>query len=189
MKINNLNIVKDDDFLLREKSINVNVPLSKEDKDILESMLDYVRKSTIPEIAKAENLKPAVGIAAPQIGILKKMTAISFTDYDKDDNEILYEYALVNPKIISSSTMKSYLKQGEGCLSVEDPHLGYIYRSSRIKVRAYNLLEDKEIIIKANGYLSIVLQHEIDHLNGILFYDHINNDNPFIELDNSICLE
>ena len=112
MKINNLNIVKDDDFLLREKSINVNVPLSKEDKDILESMLDYVRKSTIPEIAKAENLKPAVGIAAPQIGILKKMTAISFTDYDKDDNEILYEYALVNPKIISSSTMKSYLKQG-----------------------------------------------------------------------------
>ena len=189
MNINNTTIIKDDDFLLREKSIDVKIPLSNEDKDILESLIDYVRKSTIPEIALKENLKPAVGIAAPQVGILKKMLAISFVDYDKDDNEILHEYALANPKILSTSNMLSYLKQGEGCLSVEDEHLGYIYRSAKIKVRAYNLLEDKEVIIQAKGYLAIVLQHEIDHLNGVLFYDHIDKDNPFRVRDNSICIE
>lgn len=189
MKINNKTIIKDDNFLLRKKSVEVNLPLSEEDKDILFSLIDYVRKSTNEKIALKEDLKPAVGIAAPQVGILKKMLAISFVDYDNNDNEILHEYALANPKVLSTSTMKSYLKHGEGCLSVEDIHKGFVYRNAKIKVRAYNLLEDKEIIIQAKGYLAIVLQHEIDHLNGILFYDHIDKLEPYRILENSICIE
>ena len=71
------------------------------------------------------------------------------------------------------------MANGEGCLSVESEHEGYIYRHRRIKVKAYDLLQDKEVIIKASDYLAIVFQHELDHFNGILFYDHINKENPF----------
>ena len=72
MLINNDTIIKDDDLLIREKSKDVKLPLSKEDEGILLDMLDYVRKSTNEEIAEAENLRPAVGISAIQIGVKKK---------------------------------------------------------------------------------------------------------------------
>ena len=49
------------------------------------------------------------------------------------------------------------------------------------KVKAYDLLQDKEILIKADGYLAIVLQHELDHFKGVLFYDHINQKDPFYQ--------
>ena len=76
MKINNETIIKDDDTLIREKSSDVTLPLSKEDKDTLLALLKYVDDSTVEEIAKKEDLRPAVGIAAIQIGIKKKMIAV-----------------------------------------------------------------------------------------------------------------
>lgn len=182
MLINNDTIIRDDAEIIREKSEDVSLPLSNEDKEILLDMLDYVRKSTNEEIAEKENLRPAVGISAIQIGIKKKMTAIVIRD---EEDNIIYEYALVNPKIVSNSVEKAYLKNGEGCLSVDDEHDGYVYRSARIKVKAYDLLQDKNIEIKAEGYLAIVLQHELDHFKGVLFYDHINKDDPFYKEDNA----
>lgn len=176
MKINNETIIKDDDTLIREKSSDVTLPLSKEDKDTLLALLKYVDDSTVEEIAKKEDLRPAVGIAAIQIGIKKKMIAVIIKN---SEGKKIYEYALVNPKIISNSVEEAYLGSGEGCLSVKGEHEGYVYRSRRIKVKAYDLLEDKEVIIKASDYLAIVLQHEIDHFKGVLFYDHINKKDPF----------
>ena len=176
MLINNDTIIKDDDSLIREKSADVSLPLCSEDKETLLEMLKYVDDSTVPEIAEAENLRPAVGISAIQIGIPKKMTAVILKD---DDGNKLCEYALVNPKIVSNSVEKAYLESGEGCLSVAEDHDGYVYRSARVKVRAYDALQDKEIEIKAEGYLAIVLQHELDHFKGILFYDRINQADPF----------
>jgi len=176
MLINNDTIIKDDSDLIRQKSQDVSLPLSNEDKELLLDMLKYVDNSTIEEIAQAENLRPAVGISAIQVGVPKKMTAIIIKD---ENNEKVVEYALVNPKIVSESIEKSYLLSGEGCLSVVDEHLGYIYRPTRIKVKAYDLLQDKQIEIKASGYLSMVIQHELDHFKGVLFYDHINKDEPF----------
>lgn len=175
MLINNDTIIKDDNDLIRQKSNDVVLPISKEDKDLLLDMLTYVDHSTIEEIAEKENLRPAVGISAIQVGVPKKMTAIVLKD---ENNEIICQYGLVNPKIVSSSIEKAFLKTGEGCLSVEQVHQGYIYRSARIKVKAYDILQEKEIIIKASGYLAIVLQHELDHFKGILFYDHINKNDP-----------
>lgn len=175
MLINNDTIIKDDNPLIREKSVDVVLPLSKEDKELLLDMLKYVDDSTIEEIAQKENLRPAVGISAIQVGIPKKMTAVIIKD---GEGKKIHEYALVNPKIISNSVEKACLKDGEGCLSVVDNHQGIIHRSARIKVKAYDLLQDKEILIKANDYLAIVLQHELDHFKGILFYDHINKANP-----------
>lgn len=186
MLINNDTIIKDDCDLIREKSQDVSLPISDEDRDTLMRMLKYVDDSTIEEIAEKENLRPAVGISAIQIGVPKKMTAIIIKD---DKGNKVCEYALVNPKIVSNSIEKAYLDSGEGCLSVANEHQGYVYRSARVKVKAYDLLQDKNIEIKADGYLSIVLQHELDHFKGVLFYDHINKENPFYKDPDAIVIE
>ena len=186
MLINTETIIKDTDDLIRRKSNDVSMPISKEDREILLEMLKYVDESTIPEIAEEKKLQPAVGISAIQIGIPKKMTAIIIKD---EEGNKIYEYALVNPKIISNSVEQSYLDTGEGCLSVKEVHEGYVYRSARVKVKAYDILQEKDIIIKAEGYLAIVLQHELDHFKGILFYDHINKNNPFYKDPNAQIIE
>ena len=186
MLINNDTIIKDTNPIIREKSLDVSLPLSKEDRDLLMDMLTYVKESTDETIAKEKNLRPAVGISAIQVGIKKKLTAIALKD---EDGNFVYEYALVNPKIISYSIEKTYLKTGEGCLSVEHEHEGYIHRSKRIKVRAYDALNDKDVILKLSGYLAVIFQHELDHFKGILFYDHINLDDPFYIEDNSEVIE
>ncbi len=186
MIINNETIVKDDNPILRQRSIDVALPLSKEDEQILRDMHKYVYESTIDEIAQEKDLRPAVGISAVQIGVLKKMTSIIIKD---EDGNIETEYALVNPKIVSNSIEKAYLKTGEGCLSVVDAHKGYIYRSARVKVKGYDLLTNSNVEIKANGYLAIVLQHELDHFRGVLFYDYINKEDPYYVDEEAICLE
>ena len=186
MLINNDTIIKDDSKLVRTRSQDVVLPLSDEDRKTLQAMLQYVDDSTDEEKAIAQNLRPAVGISAIQIGIPKKMTAIIIKD---EENNKVHEYALVNPKIVSESTEKACLSTGEGCLSVADEHQGYVYRSKRVKVVSYDMLQDKNIEIKAEGYFAIVLQHEIDHFKGILFYDHINTNDPFIKLENATIIE
>ncbi|MBR0461558.1 MAG: peptide deformylase [Erysipelotrichaceae bacterium] len=186
MIINNETIIKDSDPIIRKRSSDVALPLSEEDRKLLLDMHKYVYDSTIEEIAEKENLRPAVGISAIQLGVPKKMTAIILKD---SEGNVETEYALVNPKIISSSVEQAYLKNGEGCLSVEDEHEGYIYRSARCKVKGYDLISDKDVLIKAEGYLAIVLQHELDHFKGVLFYDHINKKDPFYEDPDAVCIE
>lgn len=179
MIINNETIIKDTDPLIREPSLPVKLPLSEEDKQLLREMFTYVKESTDPEIAKEKNLQPAVGISAIQVGVKKQLTAVIVTDYDKDGNEVTYQYMLANPKIVSSSIQQAYLSGGEGCLSVPEEHKGFVLRSARIKVKAYDLLSDQNITIRARGYLAIVLQHELEHFRGILYYDHIDAKDPF----------
>ena len=186
MLINTETIIKDDNPLIRRKSEDVSFPVSEEDRNTMMEMLQYVDESTIEEIAEEKHLQPAVGISAIQIGIPKKMTAIIIKD---DEGNKAVEYALINPKIISNSIEKAYLQEGEGCLSVPELHEGYVYRSARVKVKAYDLLQEKEILIKAEGYLAVVLQHELDHFKGILYYDHINQKDPFHVDSNALVIE
>lgn len=186
MLINNDTIIKDDNDLIRQKSSDVSMPLSQEDRNLLLDMLKYVDDSTIEEIAEKQNLRPAVGISAIQVGIPKKMTAVILKD---GEGKKVYEYALVNPKIISNSVEKTYLATGEGCLSVAEDHKGYVYRSARVKVKGFDILQNKEIVIKADGYLAVVLQHELDHFKGVLYYDHINKANPEYADPDAIVIE
>lgn len=179
MLINNETIVKDTDARIRQKSSPVALPLTDENKQILHDLYEYVRKSTIPEIAEKENLQPAVGISAIQVGIPRQLTAVIVHDVDKNNREITYAYMLANPRIISRSVQQAYLEAGEGCLSVPKVHKGFVVRSARVKVKGFDLLQEKEITIRAHGYLAIVLQHELDHFEGTLFYDHIDPKNPF----------
>ena len=130
-------------------------------------------------------MRPAVGIAAIQLGIPKKMLAVVVPDEEGNSQE----FALANARIVSESVQLSYLKNGEGCLSVEKEHQGLVPRHARITVKAYDLLQNKEITIKASDYLAIVLQHEIDHFSGTLFYDRINQNDPWHAEKDSIIIE
>ena len=176
MKINSETIILDSDPVLRTKSKKVDLPLSAEDQALLEDMLQYVKDSQDDEITQEQGLRPAVGIAAIQLGIPKQMIAVVVPDEDT-----VYEAALVNPKIISESVQNAYLENGEGCLSVKEEHPGHVFRHARIKVRGYDLTQQKVVTIKAEGYFAIALQHEIDHLSGILYYDRIDPEEPWKE--------
>lgn len=177
-------IIKDNKKSLRQPSVNINIPLSSEIKSLGLDMLEYLKLSQNDDFLESHpEIRSGVGLAAPQIGKNINMIAI----YIENNNNNI-QYVLVNPKIVSESLQKCYLKSGEGCLSVDKDHPGNVYRSNKIKVNAYDLVNEKEITIEASGFLAIVLQHEIDHLKGVLFYDHINIFNPFSIIEGAIAI-
>ena len=169
-----IKIIKDNNPIMRKRSLPVELPLSAKDKETLDAMLDYLKKSQDEEYAEKHHINPGVGLAAIQISILKRMFVVYFKD--EEDNEIAYQ--LVNPVIVESSVKKCALQNGEGCLSVDKPHQGLVHRYYRIKMKAFDALTNKDIEINATGYEAIVLQHEFDHLNGMFYYDHINTMDP-----------
>ena len=168
-----LKIVKDSNPIMRKRSLPVDLPLSKEDKELLDSMLYYLKKSQDEEYARKHNIRAGVGMAAIQVGVLKRMFVIYF---ETEEGEVTYQ--LVNPRIVESSLKKCALENGEGCLSVDVDHPGLVHRNYKIKMEAYDALTGKDIVINASGYEAIVLQHEYDHLNGMLYYDHIDPKAP-----------
>lgn len=177
-------IVLDNQPSLREKNIKVETPLNKEDQEIIENMMKYVKDSLDEEKQEKYGLKPASGLAAPQVGFNKQMFVVRLEE-STDDDIIVSEYALVNPKIVSHSKQLAFLGAGEGCLSVEDEHEGYVFRPARVTISAYDAIKKEDVVFRARGFDAIVLQHEFDHLNGILFYDHIDKDNPFKVKENA----
>ena len=176
-------IVKDNEKSIREKCQPVVLPLSQEDKDLALAMVDYLIKSQDEEYASKHNIRAGVGLAAPQIGINKRMFAIYY-----ETEEGFVKYALINPKIIQNSIKKVALASGEGCLSVDNDHPGYVYRFDKIVIKGFDAITNKEVTITARGYDAIVLQHEYDHLDGILYYDRINKENPTQEVPNSYLI-
>lgn len=168
-----LKIVKDNNPIMRKRSLPVEMPLSTHDKETLDAMLEYLKLSQDEEYAKRHNIQAGVGMAAIQIGLLKRM----FVIYYHSDDQIV-QYQLVNPSIIETSVKKCALQDGEGCLSVPKHHEGLVHRYYKIKMRAFDALTNEDIIITASGYDAIVLQHEYDHLEGKFYYDHINKLYP-----------
>jgi len=146
-------IIKAPNPILHEVSEQVRLPLSKEDKQLLDEMYAYVKD---PE-------SRAIGLSAVQVGVLKRMCAIII------ENQ---RYKLVNPRIIKRSKELTYYP--EGCLSVSEEHDEPVKRYESISVMAYDAIQNKNIIINARGLLARCLQHEIDHMDGILFTDRIN---------------
>ena len=182
-----LKIVKDTAKSLHSRCAPVEDPRSKDIKAILDEMSQYLKDSQDPAFReKNPSVREGVGLAAPQIGINKRMLVIYYPTGEEDGHYI--EYQLVNPVIVSQSVRQCYLANGEGCLSVDGEHPGYAYRAFKITVKAYDALKGQDVEIRAIGYDAIVLQHEIDHLNGILFYDRIDKQNPFKELPDSVAI-
>ncbi|WP_375105621.1 peptide deformylase [Lysinibacillus fusiformis] len=174
--------VKEHSDLLRKQTQDVAIPVPLEDRHILLSMLQYLKNSQDPILIKKYKLRPGGGLSANQIGVDKRMFAVLFENHDQK-----HEMMFINPKVMSHSFNMIYLPEGEGCLSVNRPVHGFVPRYERIKVKAYNI-DGQEFIMSLKGYESIVVQHEIDHLNGIMFYDRINKDNPF-QLPKNVIIE
>ncbi len=172
-------IAREGNPILRQRTQEVNVPLSDEDRETLICMMNFLKNSQDPVLSKKYQLRAGVGLSANQIGLNKRM----FTAYFVDEAGRQHEYALANPEIISHSVWMIYLPQGEGCLSVDREVKGFVPRYEWIKVKGFNS-EGEQVTLKLKGYASIVIQHEIDHLNGILFYDRINKENPFLVPEN-----
>lgn len=173
-------IIREGNPILHRPTEQVKIPPSQEDQETLICMMNFLKNSQDPVLANKYQLRAGVGLSANQIGLNKRM----FVAYLMDEKGQEHEYTLINPKIISHSVSTIYLPQGEGCLSVDRAIKGLVPRYERIKVKGYNL-SGEEVVLKLSGYPSIVVQHEIDHLNGIMFYDRINPKNPFQVPENS----
>ncbi|TKD71820.1 peptide deformylase [Pseudalkalibacillus hwajinpoensis] len=164
-------IRREGDPILTEQAKEIELPATEEEKQILRDMQQFLINSQDPETAIKYELRSGIGIAAPQIGVGKRMIAVHVTD----QKGTLYSYGLMNPKIISHSVEKTFLDGGEGCLSVDREVPGAVPRFARITVKGIDA-EGEAVKVRLKGLPSIVVQHEIDHLDGIMFYDRINNE-------------
>ena len=181
-----LSIVSDKKASLRKKSVEIRFPLEKYIVDLAHKMREHlINSQNLSFLEKHPKVRTGVGLAAPQIGKNIRMFAIYF---EIDENE-KYDFVLVNPKIVKRSSTPSYLSGGEGCLSVDTDHPGYVVRSSAISISAFDVISNKQISLNLEGYPSIVFQHEYDHLDGILFYDRINKENHFNELEGAVVID
>ena len=167
-------ILDEKDKRLRLVSKEVSFPLTQKDKDLINTMIEYLRNSQIEELAEKYDLRPGMGMAAIQLGVAKRY----FVVVDDVSEGVFEDYILINPKIISNSVEKIYVELGEGCLSVNRPVEGIVPRYARVTVEAYDL-EGRKIHVRAREELAIAMQHELDHLNGIMFTDHIDKNNPY----------
>ncbi len=177
-----LNILDEKHKVLRQKSNEVTFPLSKEDKNTINHIIKHLTYSQIEKYANKYNLRPGMGLAFPQLGILKRIIVIVY-EYEEGKFE---NYVLINPKIISHSEEKVALETGEGCLSVNREVEGHVPRFARITITGYDQ-DGNKISIRAREDLSVAFQHEVDHLNGILFFDRIDKNKPFFN-ENEIRL-
>lgn len=171
-------ILDEKDKRLRQVSKEVEFPLSKEDKDLINTMLEYLKNSQIEEIAEKYDLRPGMGLSAIQLGVNKRYFVV-VNELDEGEFET---YVLINPKMISNSIEKIYVEMGEGCLSVNREVEGIVPRYARCTMEAYDM-EGRKIHVRAREELAICFQHELDHLNGILFIDHIDKNNPYKNKD------
>ncbi|KXS49856.1 peptide deformylase [Halanaerobium congolense] len=135
------------DPVLRSKSKKID-KVTKKTNDLIDNMFDTMYE------------EEGVGLAAPQVGILKRIAVVDI----REDNKVV----LINPEIIEEEG-KAIME--EGCLSIPG-ETGDVIRSQKIKVRSLNR-EGKQIEFEAEGFEARAIQHEMDHLDGVLFVDKI----------------
>ncbi|MBF0136798.1 MAG: peptide deformylase [Magnetococcus sp. DMHC-1] len=149
-----LTILHAPDRRLKQKSL----PIQNVDDDIrrlMDDMLETMYKA------------PGIGLAAPQVGVLRRVIVVDVTwSKEKEEKNPLY---LANPEIVAR---EGEITWEEGCLSVPD-NLAEVVRSEKITVQGLDR-QGQAVTIQAEGLLAVCLQHEIDHLDGILFIDHLS---------------
>jgi len=174
MELPNIKILDEKDKTLRKISTEVTFPLDKETKKNIKDMITYLKMSQMDEYIKKYDLRAGMGLAYVQIGIPKRI----FVIVEELEDKTFKDYILINPKIISHSEEMIYVGEGEGCLSVNREVEGIVPRFARITVEAQDL-DGNTFRIRVREDISVAFQHEIDHLNGILFVDKIDTNNPY----------
>ena len=186
-------IIREGNPTLRAVAEDVTFPLSDQEIILGEKMMQFLHHSQDPVMAEKLGLRGGVGLAAPQLDISKRIIAVLVPNpEDADGNPPKEAYSLqevmYNPKVVAHSVQDAALGDGEGCLSVDRNVPGYVVRHARVTVEYFTKDGEKKRI-KLKGYNSIVVQHEIDHTNGIMFYDRINPNNPFEINEGLLILE
>lgn len=177
-KLPNIQILDEKDKRLRMKSEEVTFPLSKEDKQNIKDIIEFLEMSQIDEYIEKYNLRAGWGLAYIQIGIPKRI----FILVQEVEEGKFEKYVVINPKIKSVSEEIVYISEGEGCLSVNRPTEGIVPRHARMTIEAYD--ENGDLYtIRVREELAVGFQHEMDHLDGILFTDKIDPKNPFKNKD------
>ena len=140
-------------------------PLLKARAKPVDKVDDGVRR-LIDDMLETMYVAPGIGLAANQVGVLKRVIVLDIARSEEPPNPL----ALINPEIVWASEETAIVN--EGCLSVPD-HYADVERPAEIKVR---FLDRKGVRqeIHAKGLLSTCIQHEMDHLEGILFVDHLS---------------
>lgn len=139
--------------LLREKS----QPVTEVNEEI---------RQLASDMAETMYAAPGVGLAAPQVGVLKRVIVIDCAPQNEERRLI----GAVNPEIIS---FEGEINEEEGCLSVPD-YYARVVRHPKVRVRFLNL-EGETVEMDAEGLEAVAFQHEIDHLDGVLFVDHLSS--------------
>jgi peptide deformylase len=116
---------------------------------------------------------PGVGLAAPQVGVLLRVIVIGMPEEE--------DFVLINPEVVRRSGERLVT---EGCLSVPG-YYGEIKRAQRVTVKGKDL-SGKEIRIKAEELLAQALEHEIDHINGVLYIDHLESDDKLHRIESEV---
>ncbi|MCI1290015.1 MAG: peptide deformylase [Lactobacillus sp.] len=177
-------IVRDGDPVLRKVAKPLTFPLSEHYQQLAKDMMEYLVNSQDPQIAKKHQLRAGVGLAAPQVGESVQMAALLVPD---DKGNIIFKDVYVNPTIEAESVRQACLEEGEGCLSVDKVIDGFVPRPDKLTIHYYTV-DGQEKTIKLKDYPAIVSSHEIDHLQGHLFYDRINASDPFDLPENTVVI-
>lgn len=189
-------IIREGNPTLRRVADDVALPPSADDVALGKKMLEFLHNSQDENIAESMELRGGVGLAAPQLDISKRIIAVLVPNPDEEDEEgnvfppdVPYslEKIMFNPKVVAESVQEAALETGEGCLSVDRDVPGFVIRKARVTVNYVDIDGEKQRV-KLRGYNAIVVQHEIDHTNGIMFYDRINPDEPFKIVDGLILV-
>ncbi|MDR1828091.1 MAG: peptide deformylase [Methylobacteriaceae bacterium] len=136
----------------------VSEPVAAIDEDI---------KTLAADMLETMYAAPGIGLAAIQVGVAKRLLVV---DVVRSEEEPPNPMVIINPEILWKSDEKAVYK--EGCLSIPEV-AEEIERPSKVRVK-YQDLDGKEQEIEADGLLAVCLQHEIDHLNGVLFIDYLS---------------
>lgn len=169
-----ITILDEKNKLLHQISKDATFPISLEDRKLCEDTIKYLELSQDEEIAKKYNLRAGMGMAFVQLGKLKRIFVVA----NELEDGGFEEYIIINPKIISQSEELIYVGEGEGCLSVNREVEGIVPRHARITIEYYDYEGNKKIM-RAREDLAVAFQHEIDHLDGVLFVDKIDKNNPY----------
>ncbi len=138
--------------------------------------IDATTQKLIDDMIETMQEAPGVGLAAPQVGAGLRVIVVE-TPEDEDDPQGGTKLQLINPEILKSDGEQM---GEEGCLSIPG-YVGIVKRSMNVTVKGLNR-KGKEVKLKATGYLARVLQHEIDHLDGVLFTDRLESREHLFKL-------
>jgi peptide deformylase len=128
--------------------------------------IDAEVKKLVADMFETMYGAPGVGLAAVQVGVPKRIVTIDATRGEEEKQP----FVLINPEILWASDEKSVLE--EGCLSIPE-YIDEVERPAKVKARFLDL-EGSTIEVEAEGLFARVMQHEIDHINGVLFIDHLS---------------